>query len=129
MSRSTFPTDLAAWLAAHGVGVAGTSLFIGQIPESAVEAVLIVPTAGLPGDPAVGVDFPAIQVTARSPSFATAHAKAHRVFDLLNEMPATTMGTSRVTYCKAQQLPTSLGTDEAEAWRIVCNYRFWLPRT
>lgn len=129
MSLSTFAVDLAAWLASRGVGAVGSTLFIGQLPPQPIDAVLLVETGGRQGDRARGVDFPTIQVTCRSASYASARANAQAVFDLLNE-PATSlqMGTSRVTYCKALQPPTSLGVDEAGAWRIVCNFRFWLAR-
>jgi hypothetical protein len=40
------------------------------------------------------------------------------------------MGTTptKASYCKAMQTPTSLGLDEDNHWRIVCNYRFHIPR-
>lgn len=128
MSRVTFIDDLAAWLASHGAGTVGTSIFLGQLPQDKPESILLVETGGRQSDRAIGVDRPSVQVTARSASYATAKTKAHQVYDLLSECPSFQQGTSRVTYAKALQQPTSLGQDEINLWRIVCNYSIWLAR-
>ena len=124
----TFIFDLARHLEARGIGTLGTDLFVGQLPPEPVQAVLLVATGGSEPDRPRGVERPSIQVTVRSPSHAAAHEKVHAVYRLLDGMPQALLGTSAVTWCRAMQHPACLGTDEQQAWRFVCNFRFGVER-
>ena len=91
-----------------------------------LEGVLVIETGGERSDRVTGSVLLTAQVTCRYRSLTTALAKARAIYDLLNEPAAPrTMGTaSKILYSKAIQPPFSLGQDERQAWRVVCNYEF-----
>lgn len=122
---ATFSNDVAAWLALQGEGVLGTSLFIGQLPPAPLDAVLLVETGGRGSDTAHRVRHLSLQVTARDADYAAARARAWAIHNLLDGPPTPrSMGSSKVLYSKAIQPPFSLGQDERQAWRFVCNFEF-----
>ena len=120
--------DLRTWLAAQSaLGLtAGGTVFRGQFPQHVIEGVLVIDTGGERSDRVTGSVMLTAQVTCRYRSLTTALAKARAIYDLLNEPAAPrTMGTaSKILYSKAIQPPFSLGQDERQAWRVICNYEF-----
>lgn len=133
MSLATFIDDLAADMQARGLGTVGTNLFIGQIPEKNADgtpllnALLLIPYGGAPSDNIHAAAHPRVQVTARNTSYAAASTKIHAVYAAYNEREGFDVGTSTTTHvvdCMAQQTPFSLGQDERQAWRLVCNFQF-----
>lgn len=127
MSLETFASDLAAYLETQGIGTRGTSLFVGELPATTTDAVLVrhYSAGGNPTDVARGIDFVNVQVTARASTYAAANALAHDVHAVISEQANVTVGW---TYCKPLQNPTPLGVDERSLWRFACNYRFHVPR-
>jgi len=123
---ATFADDLATWLSAQGQGTLASTLFIGQLPPSSpLDAVLLVETGGRGSDTAHRTRTRSIQVTARGTSYAAARARAWAIHGLLDAPAAPRlMGSSRILYSKAIQPPFSLGQDERQAWRFVCNFEF-----
>lgn len=122
---SDLGADLRAWLAAQSaLGLtAGGTVFRGQFPQHVIEGVLVVETGGGRSDRVTGSVLLTAQVTCRYRSLTTALAKARAIYELLNEPSAPrTMGSTRIIYSKAIQPPFSLGQDERQAWRVVCNY-------
>ena len=119
--------DLRTWLAAQSaLGLtAGGTVFRGQFPQHVIEGVLVIETGGERSDRVTGSVLLTAQVTCRYRSLTTALAKARAIYELLNEPAAPrTMGSSKVLYSKAIQPPFSLGQDERQAWRVICNYEF-----
>ena len=119
--------DLRTWLAAQSaLGLtAGVTVFRGQFPQHVIEGVLVIDTGGERSDRVTGSVLLTAQVTCRYRSLTAAMAMARAIYDLLNEPAAPrTMGSSKVLYSKAIQPPFSLGQDERQAWRVVCNYEF-----
>lgn len=105
---------------------AGADLFRGQFPQDVVEGVLVVETGGSASDPVVRSVPVTVQVTCRYRSLSAALAKArliHSIFDRPSA-PVVLGGSMRSLYSRAIQPPFSLGQDERQAWRVVCNYEF-----
>lgn len=126
--------DLAALLVANSSGslVLGTNLFIGEIGETASldsMATLLYPSGGGLDSEAVS-HRPGLQITQRCKSYATAWAEAWRVYEYFLANPGPTrLGASPYTLMqgiKAVQTPFSIGRDETQSWRIVCNYELEL---
>lgn len=122
---ATLGDDLANWLATQGQGTVGSTLFVGQLPPTPLDAVLLVETGGRESDTAHRTRSQTIQVTARGTSYASVRARAWAIHDLLDGPSAPrVMGASKVLYSKAIQPPYSLGQDERQAWRFVVNVDF-----
>jgi hypothetical protein len=119
--------DLRTWLAAQSaLGLtAGGTVFRGQFPQDVLEGVLVIETGGERSDRPTGSVMLTAQVTCRYRSLTAAMAMARAIYALLNEPSAPrTMGSTRIIYSKAIQPPFSLGQDERQAWRVICNYEF-----
>lgn len=128
----TWPSNLAALLATLSLGTVGTSIFIGQLPGDfapGTVAVLITPTAGSPSLPDGILHFPRCQILVRCNSFASAWTRAMAIYAALADRGATTLGTSQGCLIKPIQTPFSIGLDERQAWRVVCNYQISLSVT
>lgn len=126
MSVLTWVDDLAADLQTAGLGTVGTSIFIDQIPPDAENALLLIPYPGQPSDNLQQVQHPRLQVTARNISRAAAQAAITAVYQRWDNQEAWEAGPTptQVVDCKALQAPFSLGQDELQQWRMVCNFKF-----
>lgn len=125
-ATAAWVTDLAAYLAANSIGAVGTVIFIGQFPIDTTEGVLLIPTGGFSPLKYIATERPTIQVTCRYKSFATAWAKSHAIYALINQANTFAQGTNRFFYCRAIQPPFSLGQSDRQLCHIVNNYQFWL---
>lgn len=127
MSLASFLADLGAFLAANGCGTLGTSLFLAQFPASlapSTVASILTETQGLQRNDPRGLEFPRFQIVTRCSDYATAHARAYAIYDLLNHPQDPILIGSLTATCAGLQPPFTLGLDEQHAWRMSCNYQF-----
>lgn len=132
----TFWTNLGHYLAAQSVGVAGTTLFVGQEDPKVTSStlrVIVLPTGGREPDVERRVEYPSAQIVAKGPSYSAAYAKAHAVYALLRglknapvAMGATAGQKSLVQSAMCRQAPFSLGQDAQQVWRVAFNTEFTL---
>lgn len=135
----TFWANLAHYLAAQGIGTAGTTLFVGQIDSKVLLSTLVVlvtPTGGRERDAERGVEYPSAQILARGPSYADAYTKITDAYYLLAGlknnpvcMGATPGSKSRVVTASPRQAPFSLGQDAQQAWHLAFNVEFTLSES
>jgi hypothetical protein len=112
----------------EGLGVQGTDLFIGDMPQNAPEiATAVVETSGT--TPAFahdidGVNYeqPTFQVYTRAEVYSVARSLAESIWVALNKQVNVTLSGSFFMRIAAQQSPFSLGRDDNHRAQIVCNY-------
>lgn len=123
--------EIAAHLATLGVGVVGTSLFIGTLPDSPVVCGAVYEYGGLAsemGFGAAGVKYetPAVQVVFRGDpeDYAGPRAKAETAYRGLAAVEAELLGATFYHWIHPQQPPFLLKRDENErvliAFNVLC---------
>lgn len=131
--------ELASYLGAAGVGVVGTSIFQGMLPDS----------TGATADPIIGLieyaagpverthalgvasvlaERPRVQALVRGTSYATTRAKAQAIVAAFDWLGRTTLtassGGAGTTYAQIEVLqrpPLALGRDANARWRFAVN--------
>lgn len=113
--------DLGTYLQSKGVGTVGSTLFLGRVPDTPTTPADVVvlreyggmgtikAMAATPGQAVL--EQPAVQVLARSTSYATARAKAEATFKVLDGLAWTSTGSAVRYWVEAQQSPSWFGDD------------------
>ena len=117
--------DVGAALQTAGIGTLGTSLFLGELPETDVSPVLaVMEYAGEPGESTFGgpvTEISRLQLVGRGGSYTEARAKVEAAYDALDGTGASS-GVPAL-YIKALQPPFRLGTDDQQRVLVICNLR------
>ena len=123
---------VGAHLAANGIGVVGTSIFLSQIPDSPDFAIGIFEYPGLPSTKAFGttvlIENARFQVMVRSSrpgvanAYVTARNKAEAIYVLLDGAGKLTLSGKAYYYIEALGPPSPLTEDENKRQLITCNY-------
>ncbi len=124
--------EIAAKLAALGLGTVGTSIHIGMMPETPDVCCAVYEYGGQPpefgfGTAGISYESPAVQVVFRGlpGDYATPRASAATAYNGLASVEATTLtggGTSAFYHTvHPQQAPFSLGPDANQRVRIAFN--------
>lgn len=107
--------DLATFLQTKGVGVVGTTVFKGFLPDAPDACVALVDSPGLPvvrtmaSTGAAGIlERPRVQVTARATTPQAARDKAMDALTALDWTQRVTLGTTRYYLIEALQRPPFL---------------------
>ena len=128
--------ELAAKLVADGVGVLGTSIFIGSaavLPGGDGPYITLLETGGIaPGgfrgeggrtqnQDSIATQHPTVQVVSRAKSYQAARAKAKAAFDSLDGTWNEILSGTYYLKITARQEPTDTGLDDAGRVRITFN--------
>ena len=121
--------DISDLLSTGGVT---TSIYKGFMPEQPSDAFLLTETAGLgpihamsTGPGQAKLEVAGLQVIRRSQSYSTARRGMQTVMDLLDGLNERTINATRYSYVSAQQVPFSLGRDDAERTMLSVNFLAW----
>lgn len=117
--------DIGGYLATHSVGTVGTSIFLGDMPETPDSLVALFEYAGDPPDDTHDgkhYENPGLQVRVRSTSYAAARAKIAAVEDLLHTLANQSFGGTNYVFIRAVQSPFSLGRDQRKRVELVENF-------
>lgn len=112
----------------EGLGVQGTDLFIGDMPQDAPDtATAVVETSGT--EPkfshdinGVNYEEPSFQIYNRAEAYATARSKGESIWIALNKQVNVTLSGSFFLRIAAVQSPFSIGRDLNHRAQIVANY-------
>lgn len=120
--------EIAAHLVAQGLGVLGTDLFIGKLPNDPDACGVVYETGGLApemGFGAAGVkhETPAIQVVFRGApgDYAGPRAKAESAYRALAAVEAQALSGTFFHFVHPQQSPFLLNRDQAERVLLAFN--------
>ena len=134
--------DITAYLASHGLGTVGQTIFKGLLPDQPDQVLSVLESPGAPmisgmgGQSNVsGIEQPRIQVTARAArgAYGVARALAHQVYDLLDDLGPVVLvsGSARYLHIEAVQPPFALSgnpEDQNERPRVVVNFHIMKER-
>ncbi len=120
--------ELGTYLQTAGIGTLGTDLFLGLLPPTPDNCVVIAEYGGMAPEHNQGTltlryEFPRVQVLVRNTSYATGMLKAR---DIMGDMAAAADSTmSGVVYhsVDALQSPFFLQRDDNNRWVFACNYQ------
>lgn len=123
--------ELGDYLSTNGVGVQGTSLFLGYMPEEqgSVVQVALYETGGMgaahgmaPSPGLAKAERPRVQVVVRSTSYSAARLKADAVWKLLDGLGDVTLNGTRYLGVYAVQSPFLMGRDTQGRPLVACNF-------
>ena len=127
--------DVCGYLATTGLGLgltAGVNLFAVPFPEqSQAQAVCLIEYPGSEPDHAAGpsltaplFELPRFQIVCRDieSNALTCRALAESIYQSLDGLADTTLGSARYLLIKAVQSPFYLSQDDNSRHRVVCNY-------
>jgi hypothetical protein len=117
--------DIASYLASEGIGVVGTDLFKGQIPDSPDNCVAIFEYAGQRPETThdnATFEHPGLQVRVRNLNYANGRQKIHDVFEVLHGLCNTNLSSTFYLSIFAIQSPESIGRDENDRVEFVQNF-------
>jgi len=121
--------EIGAKLAALGLGVVGTTIFLGSMPETPTACCAVIEYGGAPPEMGFGLagvkyETPAIQVMFRGAegSYAATRALAEAAYRGLCEVETTTLSGTFYHHIHPQQSPFSLKRDDSKRVYIACNF-------
>ena len=123
-------TDMLNALVTGGVGVIGTTLFEGIMPDACSTGVALNQYAGGPPLWVAGVESPGLQAIVRAPKYADAQSLAmsvmHVLGDLANATP--TVGGARYLQVDERSSPMYLGQDAKQRHQFSVNFNVFVVR-
>lgn len=121
-------SDIAAYLAANGHGTVGTSIFMGQLPDTpdAATALYESPASRPPvfthGSPQPSERYPRVQVVVRDADYGAARQRAENIYTTLSGVVNATLGAGEYARIRPIQEPFPLARDTSNRVTVVCNY-------
>lgn len=118
--------ELMDWMQAQGLGTKGTDIFA-YAPPGTDTCVYVTPISGFKSERAMGnktipIEKPRFQITARhATNLETALTKADSIYDALDGLSSTTMGSTVWYDVQADGPPAYLGPDDNNRHRCVIN--------
>jgi hypothetical protein len=122
---ATLLREVVSYLEDQGVGVFGTSLFIGFEPTSPKNCVTIYPSGGRPPKALGGKEFPTMLVRIRNEKYSDGYNKAEDIFGLLHKQ-MDFLDTFRGRCFALQSSPIFLGHGENGEFIFTQNYIWYL---
>ena len=113
--------ELAEYLEDNSHGTVGTNIFVGQMTDTPMNQVVVMPTAGMAPTAVVDYQYAGVQITIRNSSFETGYTKAQAIFDLFHALTATTIESQFYNRIDALGSPAYLGQDENYNHRFTLN--------
>lgn len=115
--------DIAQILQTNGIGTIGVDIFLGQLPASPDNVVVVFEYAGEPPDLHWSGEYPGLQILARNKSYDAGRQKIEQVKNILHGMAETVINSHRFLLIRANQSPFFLERDENNRAIFVCNFR------
>lgn len=122
--------ELAAYLEAQSVGVVDTDIFVGAIPKTPGDCLVLIETGGQGPEHFFGEDSPAlerpsVQVLSKHINRSTARSKLRSAWDALAKVGNQSLSSTRYMgvfpFGALQQLPA----DDSGRYRYVANFLVW----
>lgn len=120
--------EIVSYLAAQGIGTAGTDLFDAMMPNDPDTIVCVYTYGGRVGDyvqeqPTVAYEHPRIQVVARGPreDYLTAYNKAKAAYDALDAVTNLTLSGTHYLRITPLQTPFEMRRDNLERPHVGFN--------
>jgi hypothetical protein len=131
-----FLDEIAAYLATQGVGIVGSSIFLGSkavIPSGSGPYMSLTETGGtaptrIHNVPGAHTQRPTAQIMARGTSYKTTRAMIKAAYDALDGKFNTTIGGTFYQKITARQEPTDLGLDE-DGSRVTIVFNIEVEKT
>lgn len=128
--------DIAQILELGGIGTIGADIFLGQVPASPGNVVVLFPTGGFPQDLPLPDVRMTVQVLVRDSSYRAAYERIWRIYNLLDggeRGKFIQAPTGRRMVAQAMQPPQSLqreglGDESAGRSFFVFNLSVWTNR-
>jgi len=114
--------DIGGYLFAQGIGMVGTDIFYGFMPDTPDNCIALFEYAGSPPDLHWDGEYPGLQVRVRNKSYAAGREKIEQAKNTLHGLTEQTLGTTRYLLIKAKQSPESLGRDANNRTEWVVNF-------
>lgn len=115
--------DIATILDDAGVGVLGTDMFIGSLPTTPNNAIVIVQTTGTEPDSELPLDNPTFQILIRNTTYTGGQEKLGDVKDALHQFSNQEIGDTYFYYILANTNGGSIGRDEQDREEFSINFR------
>jgi len=115
--------DIGNYLQTSGVGTIGTDIFLGQLPVTPDNVIVLFEYAGEPPDLHSSLEYPGLQVLVRNESYAAGRQKIEQVRSVLHGLTEAMINGRRYLLVQAKQSPESLARDENGRAVFVCNFR------
>jgi len=125
----SFLDEIAAKLAAAGVGTVGGNIFLGSravVPDGDGPYITLLETGGssptrIQNQTAANTQRPTAQIVVRAKSYATARSKSKEAYLALDGLFNTILSGTYYQSVTARQEPTDIGLDDLQRPRIVFN--------
>lgn len=124
--------ELVSWLVTDGIGVSGTTLFYGIMPDTPDLCVTLFEYPGLPnevtlGSTEVNLEIPNVQVVVRGAKqdYDTPRLLIHNVVKSFTKIGETTLLGVRYHAVLARQAPFQVSPDQNFRHIFKCNFRVW----
>lgn len=125
----SFLDEVGAKLVASGVGVLGSSIFLGSkavIPSGDGPYLTLIETGGsaptrIQNKTTANTQRPTAQVVSRAKSYSVARSKAKEAYDALDGLFNVTLSGTFYQSLTARQEPTDIGLDDVQRPRLAFN--------
>lgn len=120
--------DLAAHLVASGLGTLGSDLFLHVAPDKPDDLMVLVDYSGDPPDwvqeeSKVEIENVRVQLMARSKQPQACKERADKAYQVLMEIQSSSIGGTRILWCKPVDAPAMIGRDENGRFMTTVNFR------
>lgn len=115
--------EIADKLETEGLGTVGTDIFIGHLPDTPNNAVVVIDTFGDAPDPSLPIENPRFQVLVRNTAYSTGRAKLDAIMTALHKLANVTLGSTYVYAVLANSGGGHIGRDEAGRDEFSMNFR------
>lgn len=115
--------DVAAYLEDNAIGTVSEDIFVGRMPDTPANAVVVINTNGqTPSKYVSDLRFPTFQIIVRDESYEDGATKAKEIRDLLHGKYGLEWDSGYIMRIHAQQEPGHIGVDTIGRDEFSCNY-------
>ena len=117
--------DIGQYLQSNAVGIVGTDIFYGYLPNSPDDCIVLFEYAGEPSEYAhdgSSVEKPGLQVRVRNVSYSSGRSKIDQIKNVLNLITNRVVGETFYLSIIANQSPIGLGRDTQGRSEFVINF-------
>lgn len=115
-----FIEEIITELETQSIGIIGTDLFRGFLPDEPNDAMMVISTGGEKPSTYLPIRNRSVQVTVRGASYEWAENKINEIYIALHKL--TQIGTLDVMQVSALQEPTNIGKDDSKRTIFTCNF-------